>query len=128
MFSIDTGVLKRSSKQLYNDSEALLKNKTLVTQVCDDLRGTSDMTDVIETLEYIAGELTKEAGNVNTLAEAADRIAFKYESTEMRILEEVESVSEDTPKGNVKFGDYNNTDNMNPGVRDTFGDIDKLIK
>ena len=105
MFSIDTGVLKRCSRQLYNDSEALLKNKSLLTQVCDELQGMKDMADVISTLEFITDELDKESRSINVLSEAAERIAFKYEMAESRILEEVESTSENLPNGNVKIGD-----------------------
>ena len=61
------------------------------------------------------------------MSEAAERIAFKYESAETRVLEVAESTSGDLPKGNVKFGNYSNTQDMDPGVRDTLGDIDKLI-
>ena len=127
MFRIDTSALKRCSKQFHSDSESLLKNQRRVREVCDDLSILGNMREVIETLEYITAELGTEAGNVDTLSEAAERIAFKYESSELRVLEVAESTSGDLPKGNIKFGDYSNTENMDPGVRDTLGDIDKLI-
>ena len=127
MFRIDISAMKRCSKQFHSDAESLLKNQRRVREVCDDLSSLGHMSQILETLEYITMELGKEAGNVDTFSEAAERIAFKYESAETRVLEVAESTSGDLPKGNVKFGNYSNTQDMDPGVRDTLGDIDKLI-
>ena len=127
MFRVDIKALKRCSRQLHSDSGSLLKDQRRIREVIDDLSVLGNMREVIETLESIASEVGNEAKGVETLSEAADRIAFKYETAEMRVLEVAENSSVDIPSVNVKFGDYRNTKDMNPGVRDTFDDIDKLI-
>ena len=127
MFKVDTEILKSCSVKLNMDSEALKTESQKVEEVRSVLEHLGGMEIVAGTLQTIIANLSKEAAMTESLAQSLGRISYKYESSESRILGQIESGSSKLSGNNVSLTDYTDKSAMNDSAKETLKDIDKLI-
>ena len=128
MFEVNTEELKKCSTQLNTYADALKNNGNRLLDVCSALSGLGGMELVIETIHSLSETLGKESAFTENLAEAAGRIAHKYELAEDQILNYVESSGRDGLNDNVSVSNFSDRSGMNESVKETLEDIDKLVR
>ncbi len=128
MFRINTNELKRLSSRIENEALSLLKHKNVIEEICTELSSLSGMEALVSDLRDIAEDLNKESQKTKNLADASSRIAFKYEQAESRIIEHSDNACRGNRGGSISLGKFGCTEGMDPKLKDTLGDIDKLIR